>query len=304
MKYNFAEYEKKLKKYLDKDRYRHTLGVMYTAAALAMAHDDDMEQAQMAGLLHDCAKCIPNKKKLKICKKQNIRISSVEKSNPFLLHAKLGAYIAKEKYQIEDEEILSAIRWHTTGKEAMSELEKIVYIADYIEPGRNKAPRLAWIRKVAFEDLDEGMYYILKDSLSYLGNSSKVLELFTWKESRERKNMESKEMVRLACEAMEDKKAQDIKIIDIEKVSTLADYFIIASGTNRNQVQAMADSVSEKLGRAGVEPKQMEGYQTANWILMDYRDVVIHIFDEENRLFYDLERIWRDGTLVNREAFN
>ena len=95
-----------------------------------------------------------------------------------------------------------------------------------------------------------------------------------------------------------------IKIIDIEKVSTLADYFIIASGTNRNQVQAMADSVSEKLGRAGVEPKQMEGYQTANWILMDYRDVVIHIFDEENRLFYDLERIWRDGTLVNREAFN
>ena len=288
MKYDFAGYEKKLKKYLDKDRYIHTLGVMYTAAALAMAHDYDMEQAQMAGLLHDCAKCIPNKKKLKICKKQNIGISSIEKNNPFLLHAKLGAYIAKEKYQIEDEEILSAIRWHTTGKEAMSELEKIVYIADYIEPGRNKAPRLSWIRKVAFEDLDEGMYYILKDSLSYLGNSSKVLD----------------PMTRLACEAMEDKKAQDIKIIDIEKVSTLADYFIIASGTNRNQVQAMADSVSETLGRAGVEPKQMEGYQTANWILLDYRDVVIHIFDEENRLFYDLERIWRDGVLVDREAFD
>ena len=100
MKYDFAGYEKKLKKYLDKDRYIHTLGVMYTAAALAMAHDYDMEQAQMAGLLHDCAKCIPNKKKLKICKKQNIGISSIEKNNPFLLHAKLGAYIAKEKYQI------------------------------------------------------------------------------------------------------------------------------------------------------------------------------------------------------------
>ena len=130
------------------------------------------------------------------------------------------------------------------------------------------------------------------------------MKLFTWKENRERKKMESREMVRLACEAMEDKKAQDIKIIDIEKVSTLADYFIIASGSNRNQVQAMADSVSETLGRAGVEPKQMEGYQTANWILLDYRDVVIHIFDEENRLFYDLERIWRDGVLVDREAFD
>ncbi|MEF2879971.1 MAG: ribosome silencing factor [Blautia sp.] len=115
--------------------------------------------------------------------------------------------------------------------------------------------------------------------------------------------MNSREMVKLACEAMEEKKAQDIKIIDIEKVSTLADYFIIASGSNRNQVQAMADNVNEILGRAGVEPKQVEGYQNANWILLDYRDVVIHIFDEENRLFYDLERIWRDGSLVNREDF-
>ena len=130
------------------------------------------------------------------------------------------------------------------------------------------------------------------------------MKLFTWKENRERKKMESREMVRLACEAMEDKKAQDIKIIDSEKVSTLADYFSIASGSNRNQVQAMADSVSETLGRAGVEPKQMEGYQTANWILLDYRDVVIHICDEENRLFYDLERIWRDGILVERESFD
>ena len=112
------------------------------------------------------------------------------------------------------------------------------------------------------------------------------------------------EMVKLAVTALEDKKAVDIRVLDIKKISTIADYFIIASGSNRNQVQAMADSVSEILGRAGVEPKQMEGYQTANWILLDYRDVVIHIFDEENRLFYDLERIWRDGVLVDREAFD
>ena len=113
--------------------------------------------------------------------------------------------------------------------------------------------------------------------------------------------MNSKELARMACEALEDKKALDVKIIDIEQVSTLADYFIIASGTNRNQVQAMADNVEEVLGRAGYEPKQIEGYQTGNWILMDYRDIVIHVFDEENRLFYDLERIWRDGTVIERE---
>ena len=112
---------------------------------------------------------------------------------------------------------------------------------------------------------------------------------------------DAKNMALLACEALEDKKASDIKVIDIEQITTLADYFIIASGSNRNQVQAMADNVEEVLGKAGVHPKQIEGYQTANWILMDYGDVVIHIFDEENRLFYDLERIWRDGKVVEKE---
>ena len=112
---------------------------------------------------------------------------------------------------------------------------------------------------------------------------------------------QSKEMARIACKALEDKKAIDIKVIDIEKITTLADYFIISSGANRNQVQAMADNVDEMLGKAGYEPKQIEGYQNANWILMDYRDIVLHIFDEENRLFYDLERIWRDGTCIGTE---
>ena len=184
MKYDFAEYEKKLKKYLDKDRYRHTLGVMYTASALAMAHGSDIEKAQAAGLLHDCAKCIPNKKKLKLCKKKGVELSSTEKTNPFLIHAKLGVYIAREKYGIEDREVLSSIRWHTTGKEDMSVLEKIIYIVDYIEPGRNRAPRLSWIRKVAFVDLDECMYYILKDSLAYLDTSAKLVDPATEKAFR------------------------------------------------------------------------------------------------------------------------
>ncbi|MGN0355644.1 MAG: ribosome silencing factor [Muricoprocola sp.] len=111
----------------------------------------------------------------------------------------------------------------------------------------------------------------------------------------------SKEMVKLAVAALEDKKAEDIKIIDITGVSVLADYFIIATGTNRNQVQALADNVEETLGRAGYEMKQVEGYQSANWILMDYRDIIVHVFDSENRLFYDLERIWRDGKFITPE---
>ncbi len=112
----------------------------------------------------------------------------------------------------------------------------------------------------------------------------------------------SKELAKIVCTALEDKKATDIKVIDISDVSVLADYFIIASGSNRNQVQAMVDSVQEDLfKKAEAEAKQVEGYQTANWILLDYGDIIVHVFDEENRLFYDLERIWRDGKDIKIE---
>ena len=112
---------------------------------------------------------------------------------------------------------------------------------------------------------------------------------------------QAKEMARLAVEALEDKKAVDVRILDIGQISTLADYFISASGNNRNQVQAMADNVDEVLAKAGYQAKQTEGYRNANWILLDYGDVVIHLFDEENRLFYDLERIWRDGEEIGKD---
>ena len=163
--------KKTLKKELDKDRYEHTLGVMYTSACLAMANGYDMEKAQLAGLLHDCAKCIPNEKKLKICVKNNIPVTQVEKDNPFLLHAKVGAFLARVLYEVEDEEILHAISVHTTGAPAMNTLDKIVFIADYIEPKRDKAANLKEIRKTAFEDLDEALKMILCDTIHYLNGS-------------------------------------------------------------------------------------------------------------------------------------
>ena len=110
--------------------------------------------------------------------------------------------------------------------------------------------------------------------------------------------MTSREMAKIASLAIDDKKGMNIKIIDISKISVLADYFIIASGSNRNQVQAIADNVQEELGKAGHDCKQIEGYQTANWILLDYGDIIIHVFSDEDRLFYDLERIWRDGQSI------
>lgn len=114
-------------------------------------------------------------------------------------------------------------------------------------------------------------------------------------------NETSRKMAKLVIEALEDKKAEDIKVIDISEVSVIADYFVIAGGSNRSQIQALSENVEEKLGRAGYPVKQIEGYETANWILQDFGDVIVHIFDKENRLLYDLERIWRDGKQVDTE---
>lgn len=111
--------------------------------------------------------------------------------------------------------------------------------------------------------------------------------------------MDSKQIAKIAFDALEDKKGVNIKVIDISNISILADYFIIAGGTNENQVKALADNVEEELANVDVTPKQIEGYNNANWILMDYQDVIIHIFNEQDRLFFDLERIWSDGNEIN-----
>ena len=177
--YDLWKLDKKLQKEVDEDRYHHTLGVMFTAASMAMVWGEDLEKARVAGLLHDCAKCIPNKKKITMCEKNKIEITEFERNNPFLIHAKLGAFLAKDKYKVEDPEILSAITWHTTGKENMTLLEKIIYIADYIEPRRYKADNLPQIRRMAYEDLDQTMYAILKGTLEYLQRKGGCIDPMT-----------------------------------------------------------------------------------------------------------------------------
>ena len=115
-------------------------------------------------------------------------------------------------------------------------------------------------------------------------------------------NNKTRTVAALAINALRDKKAEDVRVIDISQVSVLADYFIIAGGSNKNQIQALSDHVEETLGKAGFPVRQVEGYAAANWILLDFGDIIIHIFDKENRLLYDLERIWRDGRQVEADS--
>lgn len=185
---DLEKYQKKLQRYIDKGRYQHTLGVMYTSAALAMAYHYNIEKAMVAGLLHDCAKSIPNEKKLELCKKHHIQVSDIERENPFLLHAKVGAYIAKKKNGVDDEEILHAIKVHTTGEPEMGTLDMILFVADYIEPGRDKAQNLPQIREMAFQNLEHAVEKILYDTLNYLNGKSGRIDPTTEKTYQYYKN--------------------------------------------------------------------------------------------------------------------
>ncbi len=167
---------KKIKKVLTKERYEHTLGVMYTAGNLAMAHGEDIDKAMIAGVLHDCAKCYPEDEMLSLCKKHNVFLSEFEINNHSLIHAKLGAALARDIYGIESEEIISAIRKHTTGDKEMNLLDKIIYVADYIEPYRGELPNIDGIRRIAFRDLDRAIFLIIDSSMAHLKERGKVVD--------------------------------------------------------------------------------------------------------------------------------
>lgn len=170
---NVDKVQEKLQSRLAPKRFTHTIGVRYTAASLAMRYGLSIEDASMAGVLHDCAKCFTDDELIKKCIKNNLECTDVEFRNGFLLHAKLGAFYAKKKYGVENEDIISAIRYHTTGKAGMKPLEAVIFTADYIEPGRRPLPHIEEVRRMAFVDIDEAVYQILDRTLGYLGEKAK-----------------------------------------------------------------------------------------------------------------------------------
>lgn len=175
--YDIVAIEKSLQGLLSPHRYAHTLGVMHTACALSMAHSYPMTRAQIAGLLHDCAKYLSNDQLIEIAKKRGLSISPGEEKAPQLLHAKVGALFAEEIYGVQDPAVLRAIRLHTTGSPAMGLLDKIIFVADYIEPGRDRAPHLSDIRQLAFYDLDLAVTLILEDTIAFLEASGAEIDV-------------------------------------------------------------------------------------------------------------------------------
>ncbi|SDK57709.1 putative HD superfamily hydrolase of NAD metabolism [Sarcina sp. DSM 11001] len=176
-----VELIKTLEQELSYKRFIHTLSVAGTASSLAMCYGADLEKAETAGLLHDCAKCMDVRKMQKVCEKAGLTVSSFEADSASLLHSKAGSVLAAEKYGITDPDMINAIRYHTTGRPGMSLLEKIIFVADYIEPGRFTAKNLPLIRRLAFSDIDEALMKILYDTLVYLNSTGLVVDPMTQK---------------------------------------------------------------------------------------------------------------------------
>ena len=169
----------KLKASLKPGRYEHSLSVSFTCMALAMRYGYDLDKAELAGLLHDCAKCYDNNSIIAACRNSGMELTEGELQAPSIIHSRLGARMAEEKFGVNDPEILSAIACHTTGKPDMSLLDKILYIADYIEPRRYKIKDLPAIRRLAFEDLDQALFQIMEGTLRYLKESGTYADIMT-----------------------------------------------------------------------------------------------------------------------------
>ena len=179
--YDLVKIRKHVKRKLSENRYQHTIGVTYTAAALAMRYGADLNHAMTAGLLHDCAKYMSADELMKNCERYKIDLSETEKANPALLHAKVGAMLAAKKYHVRDKEIISAILHHTTGHPKMELLDKILFVADYIEPHREPLPRIDDVRQQAFSNLDKALVMILRATLDHLHNTQNEIDAMTQK---------------------------------------------------------------------------------------------------------------------------
>ena len=178
---SLAALEAKMQRELPPKRYRHTVGVEHLSAAYAACYEVNQDKAMLAGVLHDCAKMYTDEELLTLSKEYGLEITPAEERNGFLLHAKVGAYFAKTKYGITDEDILSAIFYHTTGRPNMSIYEKITFLADYLEPFRTQpiTPPLQEVRKLAFQDIDKAICIALKNTIQYITENGQELEQTT-----------------------------------------------------------------------------------------------------------------------------
>lgn len=295
---------------LTEHRFTHSLGVVETAVKMAQTFGADIEKTEIAALLHDCAKQIPHNTQLDMCIEYGIPLDEVKEKELGLLHAELGAYFAEHEFGVKDPEILDAIRYHTLGRENMTDMEKILYLADIIEPNRKEFEGLSELRKLCFENLDRALLYGFGLTIAHTNRNGHILHNQTIdaeKYIREKLRKEeavldienSFEKAALAVKVLDKKKAVDISCIKVSDLTILADYFVIASAGSTTLVKALADYVEDEFAKDGIHPIAKEGKGGNEWMLLDYGDLIVHIFYREMREFYGLDKLWNDAQSID-----
>lgn len=302
--------KEKLSAALTDHRFTHSLGVVETAVKMAQIFGADVKKTEIAALLHDCAKQIPHHEQLLMCKEFNIPLDEIKEKQLGLLHAELGAYLAERDYGITDKEILDAIRYHTLGRENMTDIEKILYLSDIIEPNRREFEGLEDLRRLCFSDLDLALLYGFGLSISHINRTGNLLHPQTIEAERfirEKLRREGKllnidsayEKAALAVKVLDKKQAADIACLAVSDLTILADYFVICSGNSSTQVKALADNIEDEFAKIGIHPTAREGRGGTEWLLLDYGDVIVHIFYKEMREFYGLDKLWNDAKQID-----
>lgn len=295
-----------IKDYIEKNlsdkRRAHVYGVAETAKALAEKYGCNSEKAETAALFHDMFRSTPEEILNMYVRQMNLDTVYINNAN--LAHGPIAAVIMKRDYGIDDEDLINAVRYHTTGREGMSLLEKIIYLADAIEPGR-EYPGVDELRKIAETSLDKACLASMERSIKYICERGFFLHEDTIKARndllRKESNMKCRDMAMLAAKAIDDKKGKDITIINIGTKAAFADYMILASGGSDRQVSALCDAVEEKLDGEGVFVRSIEGKKGSGWILMDYGDIIVNILTEDLREKYNIEKVWADCEFINLE---
>ncbi len=303
---NIEKAKRLAKEKLPEKRYNHSLRVAETAIKLAEIYDGDTSKVELAGVLHDFCKYDDLGKMYQIVRQYELGNDLLSYGSE-ILHGPVCAAIMEHEYGINDEEVLMAIKYHTTGRQQMTKTEKLIFIADYIEPGRT-IPGVDDIRDMAYNQgsLDKTIYEISKRTVLFLiqkditvyNKTIDCLNYYNYSDERIKDDeMNSQELLAIAVDAIDNKKGEDTISLEMKGISDMTDYFVVTHGNNERQVQAIARAVKEVANEQNIEVKRMEGYNEARWILIDLADVVVHVFHKDERNYYNIEKLYQDAPL-------
>lgn len=284
----------------------HTYGVRDTSVRLAKRYGADPEKARACSLYHDMFRRASDEHIEEYINKYGL--DPKYRHDPDLAHSKIAAIYMKNQMGITDEDMLNAVAYHTTGRAGMSVLEKVIFLADAIEPARDY-PSVDYLRELADEDLDEACLAVLErsedylrlkgrkmdpDSIEFMNELRKRLK----EEETEKKAMDNRELAMEAAKLLDQKKAQDVLVIDIAEKSSFADYLVIASAGSDRQAESLADNVEDKMAELGQNERMADGRKHTGWVLLDFGDIIVNIFSAGMRDKYDLEKVWGDCETV------